>query len=54
MPPKDYRAYAASDKGKASREKARAKYLAKRKAEHQAAPAYVFELTQIIQNWSRA
>jgi hypothetical protein len=52
MPQHDYKAYAASEKGKAARAKARAKYLAKRK--QAPAPGYVFDLTRIIQNWSRS
>lgn len=55
MPVKDYRAYAASPKGQAARQRARQRYIDKRRAANTAKPATAStaHLASLLSNWSR-
>ena len=52
MPVKDYAAYAASDKGRAARAKARQNWVAKRKAEQSTKPGHnTKSVADLLKTW---
>ena len=53
MPVRDYRAYATSDKGKAARAQAHARYIAKRRALNQQPKASTAAVAGLLTSWGR-
>ena len=53
MPVRDYRAYAASAKGKAARARAHARYIAKRRALNQQPKASTAAVAGLLLSWGR-
>ena len=53
MPVRDYRKYAASDKGKAARAQAHARYIAKRRALNQQPKASTVAVAGLLLSWGR-
>ena len=53
MPVSDYRKYAQSDKGKAARARAHAKYLAKRRAQQPQPKASTAAVAGLLLSWGR-
>jgi hypothetical protein len=53
MPVRDYRAYAQSPKGKASRARAHARYIAKRRELNQQHKASTAQVAGLLLSWGR-
>lgn len=52
MPVRDYQAYARSDKGRAARERAHARYIDKRRSQKESQPSFdARPLARAIQQW---